>query len=116
MARHVISPAEHEHKACWAAKLLNFNSALVSGKGKLQLNELDEWRSIAYENSRLYEEKVKGYHDWMVKQDKKFVEGDQVLLHNVRLRQFPSKLNSRWLGPCPVTHISPLKVAEINHP
>ncbi|XP_039122093.1 uncharacterized protein LOC120258718 [Dioscorea cayenensis subsp. rotundata] len=39
-------------------------------KRKLQLNELDEWRATAYENYKLYKERVKGYHDKHIKHRK----------------------------------------------
>jgi len=82
----------------------------------VQLNELDEWRALAYENSRIYKDKVKQYHDKKIKQDKKFEKGDQVLLYNTRLRLFLGKLKSRWLGPYSVTSVSSQGVVEIYHP
>jgi len=75
-------PVELEHKAYWATKFLNFDFNLVGEKRKVQLNELDEWRTLAYENSRIYKDKVKQYHDKKIKKDKKFEKGDQVLLYN----------------------------------
>jgi len=85
-------------------------------KRKLQLNELDEWRSNAYENSRIYKEKVKEYHDKHIKQPKQFQEGDQVLLFNSRLKLFPGKLRSRWSGPYIVTQVFPHGAVEVTHP
>ena len=57
-------------------KFRNFDYDLMGVKRKLQLNELDEWRLVSYGNMRFYKEKVKGYHDRVMKQDKKFVQDD----------------------------------------
>ena len=84
-------------------------------KQKLQLNEHNEWRSATYENSRLYKEKVQGCHDRLMKQGRKFLEGEQVLLYNAQLWLFSSKLNSRWSRPYTVTNVSPQGVVEISH-
>ena len=52
-----------EHKAYWATKLLNFDLKEAGERRLLQLNELDEFRQEAYENTKLYKEKTKKWHD-----------------------------------------------------
>jgi hypothetical protein len=52
-------PLELEHKAYWAVKELNTDFKLAGKKRLLDLSSLDEWRSEAYENARLFKEKVK---------------------------------------------------------
>nr|XP_017248025.1 PREDICTED: uncharacterized protein LOC108219212 [Daucus carota subsp. sativus] len=91
-------PAELEHKAYWALKKLNFDMTAAGEKRMLQINELDEFRLQAYENNKLYKEKVKRWHDRKLMQ-KEFFIGQQVLLFNSRLRLFLGKLKSRWSGP-----------------
>ncbi|GJT12285.1 ribonuclease H-like domain-containing protein [Tanacetum coccineum] len=52
---------------------------------KVQLNELNELRDHAYENSLIYKEKTKRIHDSKIK-NRVFNVGDRVLLFNSRLR------------------------------
>ncbi|XP_039121508.1 uncharacterized protein LOC120258213 [Dioscorea cayenensis subsp. rotundata] len=109
-------PVELEHKAYWAIKQINFDPHLIGHKRKFQLSELDEWRTMAYDNSLLYKKRIKEYHDRHIKQGKHFKEGDQVLLFNSRLRLFPGKLKSRWHGPFTVSQVFPHGAIEITHP
>ncbi|KAK9232700.1 hypothetical protein WN943_022948 [Citrus x changshan-huyou] len=46
-------PVEFEHKSFWAIKAFNSNLDDVGNVQKLQLNELEELRNDAYENSRI---------------------------------------------------------------
>ena len=48
MVKHVTLPIEHEHRAYWALKLVNFELHPIVEKRRPQVNELDEWRLNAY--------------------------------------------------------------------
>ena len=52
-------PVKLEHKAIWFLKFLNFDLELAGCNRLQQLNELDEFKLIAYENAKLYKEKTK---------------------------------------------------------
>ena len=73
---------------------------------------MDALRHHAYENSKLYKERTKAYHDSKLIR-KEFAVGQKVLLYHSRLRLFLSKLRSRWLGPFVVLNLSPHGTIEI---
>ena len=73
-------PLELEHKAYWTIK---------------DLKPMNEWRTQAYENAKLFKEKVKRWHDKRI-QKREFNVGDYVLLYNSRLRFFAGKLLSPY--------------------
>ncbi|KAI5328130.1 hypothetical protein L3X38_027526 [Prunus dulcis] len=108
-------PMELEHNAFWAIKKLNFDLDKAGHVRKFQLNELEEIRHESYESAKLYKERTKSYHDRNI-QRKEFTKGMSVLLFNSRLRLFPGKLKSRWLGPFTVVNVSPYGAVEIQNP
>ncbi|GJT88090.1 reverse transcriptase domain-containing protein [Tanacetum coccineum] len=69
----------------WALKHANFDLETAGDHRKVQLNELNELRDHAYENSLIYKEKTKRIHDAKIK-NRVFNVGDQVLLFNSRLK------------------------------
>ncbi|XP_015970574.1 uncharacterized protein LOC107494055 [Arachis duranensis] len=107
-------PVEVEHKTYWAVKECNSGLGGARIERKLQLEELDCLRLEAYENSRLYKEKVKAVRDKNIKK-REFRAGDQVLLYNSRLRLMPGKLRSSWDGPYVVEKVEPYGVIHLSH-
>jgi hypothetical protein len=73
---------------------------------------LEEIQNDAYENVRIYKEKTKSLHDQMLTR-KEFHVGDKVLLYHSRLKLFPGKLRSRWIGPFVVSNVFPYGAVEI---
>ncbi|RDY10962.1 hypothetical protein CR513_04442, partial [Mucuna pruriens] len=68
-----------------------YDQAVRKGNSKLRLE--------AYENSRIYKQKIKQFHD------------NQILRKEFRL--IASKLRSRWDGPFVITNVFPYGVVEL---
>ena len=105
---------EMEHRAYWAIKPFNFNLDQAGKQRLLQMNELDELRCESYENSRIYKERLKLFHDKTIKR-KTFEPNQKILLYSSRLHMFPGKLRSRWIGPFVVKVVYPYGAVEIEN-
>ncbi|KAH9685501.1 hypothetical protein KPL70_013991 [Citrus sinensis] len=81
-------PVELEHRAYWAIKKFNFDMQHASSERRLQLTELEEIRNDAYENAKIYKQRMKVFHDKQIMR-KSFTPGQKVFLFNSRLHLFP---------------------------
>ncbi|GJR52176.1 reverse transcriptase domain-containing protein [Tanacetum coccineum] len=109
------TPIVGEHKAYWALKHANFDLKTAGDHRKLQLNELNELRDQAYENSLIYKERTKKLYDSKIK-NRIFNVGDRVLLFNSRLKIFSGKLKTRWSGPFTITKVFPYGTIKLSQP
>ena len=75
----------------------------ASSERRLQLVELEEIHNNAYENAKIYKQRMKIFHDKQIMR-KSFTVDQKVLLFNSCLHLFPGKLCSRWSGPF-IVHI-----------
>ncbi|GJY70302.1 DNA-directed DNA polymerase [Tanacetum coccineum] len=105
-------PIELEHNAYQALKNVNIDLDVVRKHRFLQLNQLDEFRTDAYEHSRAYKERTKRWHDSKII-DKEFQEVEDVLVFNSRLKNFPGKLRTRWYGPHTVSKVYPYGTVKV---
>ncbi|GJS25154.1 reverse transcriptase domain-containing protein [Tanacetum coccineum] len=120
--KRILERTVGENRASWSDKLDEalwaFRTAYKTPIGctpykKVQLNELNELRDHAYENSLIYKEKTKRIHDSKIK-NRVFNVGDRVLLFNSRLKIFSGKLKTRWSGPFTVTQVFPYGTIELS--
>nr|GEX01128.1 retrovirus-related Pol polyprotein from transposon 17.6 [Tanacetum cinerariifolium] len=102
-----------DSNAPWFADFANYHTgnfivkAVAGDHQKVQLNELNELRDHAYENSLIYKEKTKRIH-------RVFNVGDRVLLFNSRLKIFSGKLKTRWSGPFTIAKVFPYGTIELS--
>ena len=89
-------------------------SKYAGEKRLFDISSLDEWRTQAYENAKLFKEKVKRWHDKRI-QKREFNVGDYVLLFNSRLRFFAGKLLSKWEGPYVIEEVYRSGAIKINY-
>ncbi|GJY09749.1 hypothetical protein Tco_0377934 [Tanacetum coccineum] len=86
---------------------------LASESRLMHLNALAKLRDGAYENTKIYKERTKKWHDSRLRGDKDFKVGDKVLLYNSCLKMYPGKLKSKWSGPNIVKTVYPHRAIEI---
>nr|GEY53525.1 reverse transcriptase domain-containing protein [Tanacetum cinerariifolium] len=82
---------------------------------KIQINELNELRNQAYENSLIYKEKTKRINDSKIK-NRVFNIGDRVLLFNSCLEIFSGKLKNHRSGPFTTSQVYPYGTVELSQP
>nr|GEV05983.1 reverse transcriptase domain-containing protein [Tanacetum cinerariifolium] len=119
--KRIIERTVDENRASWSDKLDDalwafrtaYKTPTVGDYKKFQLNELNEIRYQAYENSLIYKEKTKRIHDSKIK-DRVFNVGDRVLLFNSGLKIFSGNLKTRWSGPFTITHVFPYGTVELS--
>ena len=79
-----------EHKSYWAVKQLNADYYKAGKERQTYLNLLDEFRNEAFENSAIYKERHKTYHDKMIDK-REFFPGDLVATDQCTSKTLPRK-------------------------
>ena len=108
-------PIELEHKLFWAIKAFNLNLDDAGNVRKLQLNELDELKNDAYENSEIIKARTKVFHDKRIFR-KTFEIGQKILFYNSRLHLLLRKLKSKLNSPFVVKNMYLYGAIEIETP
>ena len=93
-----IFPIEFEIQTLRIAQEVGLDLSEAQINRLQQINELDERRLAALQNTTLIQQQRAKWHDALIK-NKIFHEGDWALLYDSRFQDFPGKLQTRWLGP-----------------
>ncbi|KAH9703688.1 hypothetical protein KPL70_011180 [Citrus sinensis] len=91
----------------------NMNDAMKYPSEEHSVFSVDVINTIVQEVC--YKEKTKTFHDRMILR-KEFSVGQKVLLFHSKLKLFPGKLRSCWVGPFIVTNVFPHGAVEIRSP
>ena len=92
--------------------MLNMDLNRAGMKRFLDLNEMEELRNDAYNNSNIAKQRLKRWHDQLVSR-KEFQKGQRDLLYDFKLHIFSGKLKSRWIGPFIIQQVYSNGVAEL---
>ncbi|KAH9668031.1 hypothetical protein KPL70_021271 [Citrus sinensis] len=91
----------------------NMNDAMKYHSDEHSVFSVDVINPIVQEV--FYKKKTKTFHDRMILR-KEFSVGQKVLLFHSKLKLFPGKLRSCWVGPFIVTNVFPHGAVEIRSP
>ena len=93
-----IFPIEFEIQTLRTAQEVGLDLSEAQKNRLQQINELDEIRLSALQNTTLIQQQRAKWHDALIKNNI-FHEGHWALLYDSRFQDFPGKLRTRWLGP-----------------
>ncbi|GJS81920.1 reverse transcriptase domain-containing protein [Tanacetum coccineum] len=110
---HRLSTAYHPQTSGQVDIKSTLDPVITGDHRKVQLNELNELRDHAYENSLIYKAKTKRLHDSKIK-NRVFNIGDRVLLFNSQIKEFSRKLKSRGMALSPSLSNFPNGTVELS--
>ncbi|GJS25470.1 RNA-directed DNA polymerase, eukaryota [Tanacetum coccineum] len=84
-----------EHNAYWALKQCNMDLTAAAKNRFMELNKLIELKDGAYENTWIYKERTKRWHDSRLRGDKNFKVGDMERIFKKRTKRKPKASNSK---------------------
>jgi hypothetical protein len=96
--KQVLLPIEFQVRTFCIAAELGLNLDEAQKQQALQLNELDEIRQDAIQQTILVQNQRSKWHDKFIKK-KHFQPSDWALLFDSQFKTFKGKLTTRWLGP-----------------
>jgi hypothetical protein len=96
--KSVVFPVEFEIKTLRTALAVNLDLTDAQTARLQQLNELEEKRLDAIQQTTIIQQQRSKWHDKNIK-NKQFQKGNWALLYDSRFKEFQGKLRTRWLGP-----------------
>ncbi|XP_062163812.1 uncharacterized protein LOC133870667 [Alnus glutinosa] len=111
--KHIIEKTVRPDRKDWSLRL--HDALWANHTGYKTPIELEELRNDAYDNTHIYKEKTKAFHDQHIL-PKAFLPEQKVRRFNSKLQLFPRKLRSKWDGPFIVMSVSPHGAVELRDP
>jgi hypothetical protein len=103
--KKVLLSIEFQIKTFRTATDLNLELTEAQKQRIAQLNELDEIKQEAFQQTELVQQQRATWHDKLIKK-KEFAPRNWALLFDSRFKKFRGKLTTRWLGPYEVVSVS----------
>jgi hypothetical protein len=104
--KSVVFPVEFEIKTLRTSLAVNLDLTDAQTARLQQLNELEEKRLDAIQQTTIIQQQRLQWHDKNIK-NKQFQKGNWALLYDSRFKEFQGKLRTRWLGPYEVDTVFP---------
>jgi hypothetical protein len=104
--KSVVFPTEFEIKTLRTALFVNIDLTDAQTARLQQLNELEEKRLDAIQQTTIIQQQRSKWHDKNIK-NKQLQKGNWALLYDSRFKEFQGKLRTRWLGPYEVDTVFP---------
>jgi hypothetical protein len=104
--KSVVFPVEFEIKTLRTSLAVNLDLTDAQTARLQQLNELEEKRLDAIQQTTIIQQQKLQWHDKNIK-NKQFQKGNWALLYDSRFKEFQGKLRTRWLRPYEVDIVFP---------
>jgi hypothetical protein len=96
--KEVVVPAELITPSLYITQVTHMSEDESVAQRVTELQELDETRFLVEFHQTVEKARKKAWHDRHIKA-KTFVQGDKVLLYDIRYQKHLGKFHMHWLGP-----------------
>jgi len=110
--KEVVVPAKFTTPSLYIGHVTHMSEEESIAQRLIELQEIEETRFLADFHQSVDKARQKTWHDRHIK-TKVFVQGDKVLLYDIRYQKHPGNLRMHWLGPLIVSEIRPFRAVRL---